>query len=101
VKSIRRQAHADTSFGTRKSALETLRKIGKSIVLAPSTLGHEVLKQMQEDATLPEAMLAILASMTVEERLAAAHSADEKGSLLQKMQEFLPPRATTVFGRMR
>ncbi|KAK6392198.1 hypothetical protein LTR65_003970 [Meristemomyces frigidus] len=89
IASIEKQAHPDTSYGTKKSALETLRRIGKSIMLAPSTLGHEVIKHMQEDDALPNAMISILESMSVDERLRLADSSDEKGCFYDRVGELV------------
>jgi hypothetical protein len=62
-------AHA--SFGTKKSALETLRKIGKSLSLCEGgTLESELVKQWQMDNQLESTMMRIAQSMTVEERAA-------------------------------
>ena len=89
VGTILNGAQLDASFGTRKSALETLRKIGKSLMMAPSTLGSEVKKQLAYDPTLPDAMERILLEITVkqEQRLEVARSTDEKGSFIDKFVE--------------
>lgn len=49
IRTIHKQASGECSFGTKKSAMETLRKMGKSIALAPSTLGSEVRKHFSHD----------------------------------------------------
>ncbi|KAK3647031.1 hypothetical protein LTR56_008197 [Elasticomyces elasticus] len=87
IAQILKQAHPDTSYGTKKSALETLRKIGKSIVFASSTLGSEVRKQMGYDDSLSEAMKQILESMTIDERVKLSEETDEKGDFLSKVTE--------------
>ncbi|KAK5738049.1 hypothetical protein LTR17_006292 [Elasticomyces elasticus] len=89
VEEIHEQAHESSSYGTRKSAMETLRKIGKSIVLTPSTLGSEVRQNMNWNFTLPDTMQAILESMSVKQRLRLADSADEKGMFFDKMEELM------------
>ena len=87
ITSIEEQAHSDTSYGAKKSVLETLRKIGKIICLGPSTLGSEVIKQMAYDTTLTDATISILESMTVDERLHLAGSRDEKREFYTKVVE--------------
>lgn len=77
----------NATFGTKQSALETLRKIGKSIVLAPSTLGSEVRKQFQRDDCLEEAMLDVLASLQIDQRKQIALAEDAKGKFVDKVDE--------------
>ena len=68
IKTIRQQTPAHSSFGTKKSALETLRKIGKSLVLQEYTsFRREVMKAMQEGDPLGTAMLGIVDEMSEEE----------------------------------
>jgi hypothetical protein len=68
IKAIGKAATAHASYGTKKSALETLRKIGKTIALSTGTVGHEVQKQFQWDNSLEKTMLQIAKSMTEEEQ---------------------------------
>ena len=69
INQIVKRSPKEASLGTKKSALETLRKIGKSICLSgTSTLGHEVRKTFQYDTCLTDAMYNILKTMSVEER---------------------------------
>ena len=89
IEAIREQVKPESSFGTKKNALETLRKIGKSICLAPDTLGHEVVKQFQSDDCLEDAMKEILQTMTAEERIDIAKSTDAKGQFMDKMDELV------------
>jgi type II secretory ATPase GspE/PulE/Tfp pilus assembly ATPase PilB-like protein len=59
ISTISQKASAQhTSFGTKRSALETLRKIGKTICLSGDTVGHEVRKQFQHESALEDAMIA-------------------------------------------
>jgi hypothetical protein len=51
------------SFGTKKSALETLRKIGKTVILSGDTIGHRVRKRFQADGTFGNAMLQIVGKL--------------------------------------
>lgn len=73
IEQIRDEATCECSFGRKRSALETLRKIGKSITMVPSTLGHEVRKHFECDPCIQEGMLDILKSMNLEEK--ARHGA--------------------------
>lgn len=74
-----------TSFGTKKSAVETLRKIGKSILLADDTLGYEVRKQFQWNQGVDVVMLRILMGMKAEERAALRAELEEKCRELWQM----------------
>ena len=67
---IREKTPAHSSFGTKKSALVTMRKIGKSLVLHnDDTFGHEVVKTVNHNGDPQEnAMLEIVKEMTVEEK---------------------------------
>ena len=57
------------SLSTKKSALVTLRKIGKSLVLGPSDcLGSEIRKYFQWNSCLEKTMLRIAESMSPKER---------------------------------
>ena len=71
IGSIRKQTLAHSSFGTKKSALVTLRKIGKSIVLngACDEFGSEVLNTLQhEEPSLDKAMNEIVDEMSEDEK---------------------------------
>lgn len=50
------------------------------------TLGHEVRKELQWDAEIPNAMIRILESMSAEDRIRVGSAADAKGSLAEKIQ---------------
>jgi hypothetical protein len=80
-------AKPTSSYGTKLNAIETLRKIGKSIVLAGDTLGSEVIKQSQSDTILQDTILAILESMSPDERVKAGQNVSEPGkpNLADKM----------------
>ncbi|KAI0204098.1 hypothetical protein F4808DRAFT_368797 [Astrocystis sublimbata] len=84
VRAIGEMTFDESSYGTKLSALETLRKIAKTVLLADDTLGHEVRNQM--DSTIADEMLRIVESMSREEQLRAGANADSKGSLAEKMQ---------------
>lgn len=88
VGAIRNQVKASSSFGTKLNALETLRKIAKTILLSNDTLGHEVRKQFQSEYGLVETIVEILEGMSREERLAAGRNISEegKGTLLSNME---------------
>ncbi|RYC61651.1 hypothetical protein CHU98_g4569 [Xylaria longipes] len=84
ITAIGEQTRAESSYGTKLSALETLRKIARTVLLADDTLGHEVRKQFQEDSCIADEMLRIAQSMSPEEQLRAGATSDEKGSLAEK-----------------
>lgn len=88
IRTIEDEASGNTSYGSKKNALHTLRKIGDSIVSAPpSTLGSEVRKHFQRDSDLTSAMAAILECMTAEELERVAKSADDGARFVDKVKE--------------
>ena len=68
IETIGKECLPEASFGAKENALETLRKIGKTVCLSGDTIGHEVRKQFQGDTCLVDKMLDIAESMTQEER---------------------------------
>lgn len=69
IKDIKARCPAHASYGTKFSALETLRKIGKIILLSKtSTLGHEIHKSFGTDSILEDTIYEIVESMTEQER---------------------------------
>lgn len=86
IDQIGEQAKPESSYGTKKSALETLRKIGKTIVLSGyDCLGSEVRKSFAYETCLEDTMYNILGTMTEDERIRVGQSADEKGALVDKV----------------
>ena len=65
--SIERRCPEYANFETRKSALETLRKIAKSICLSSGIVPHEVKKDYQYGGSLVPVVLKIAKSLTGEE----------------------------------
>lgn len=86
IREINTQTKANSPLGTKQSALETMRKILKTMLLGEDTLGHEVRKELQWDAEIPNAMKRILESMSAEDRIRVGSAADAKGSLAEKIQ---------------
>ena len=64
---IRKHCPKNASFKTKENALETLRKIGKSICLSNGVVGHEIRKHYQWGGGLVPVMLDIAQSLTDEE----------------------------------
>ncbi|KAJ5130225.1 uncharacterized protein N7515_006264 [Penicillium bovifimosum] len=88
IQSITRQCGPLTNPQTRLNGLSVLRKIGKTIALSSTdTLGHEVQKTFQYDASLVEGMLDILWNMEEEEIEAIRNDASAPNSLLSKLEE--------------
>jgi hypothetical protein len=86
IQAIADRAYATSSYGTKLSALETLRKIAKTVLLTKDTLGYEVRKQFQYETILADTMLAIAESMTEDEQLRAGeNNPDGKGTLSSKL----------------
>jgi hypothetical protein len=87
INDIRNQATATSSYKTKLSALGTLCKIAKTVLLANDTLGHQVRKQFGNDGYLVSTMLGIAKSMTPKERLrASVNNADGRGTLVSKLE---------------
>ncbi|KAI1121428.1 hypothetical protein F5Y10DRAFT_101892 [Nemania abortiva] len=86
INDIGKETHAESSYGTKLSALETLRKIAKTILLADDTLGSEVRKEFQHETCLADVMERIVGSMTPEEQRRAGANTDAKGSLATKLR---------------
>ncbi|TID18417.1 hypothetical protein E2P81_ATG06340 [Venturia nashicola] len=68
IESIAHQVKEDSSWGTKKSAMETMRNIAKTICLSGDCNGSEVRKQFQHGDALTEAMLHVLVCMSTDER---------------------------------
>lgn len=80
--------NAENSFGTKRSGLETLRKIGKTICLSSNdTLGHEVQKHFQYETCLDDAIKAIVVTLNDVQCKAMCMINDGRSTFLQKMEE--------------
>lgn len=75
-----------TSFATKRSGLETLCKIGKTICLSDYGLGYEVRKQFEHETALEDAMIDIVFTMNDEERVEMCAVSDGRSTFLQKME---------------
>ena len=67
IESIRRRCPKTASFKTKENALETLRKIGKSICLSIGVVGREIRKSCGRHTTWISTILGIAESLTDEE----------------------------------
>ena len=84
---IRKNCPKTSSFKTKKSALETLRKIGKSICLSNCVIGHEVRKHHQSGGKLVPVMFDIVESLEDEEMERLWPWCDDKLVELQRMAD--------------
>ncbi len=84
---IRMSCPKTSSFKTKKSALETLRKIGKSICLSNGVIGHEVRKYYQSGGELVPVMFDIAESLEDEEFERLRPWCDDKLVELQGMAD--------------
>lgn len=91
IASIETHVKYHSSYATKKSALETLRKIGKTICLTGDTIGSEVRKQFGHGDELDSAMLAILGQMSSDEteQMAKEDDGDGKGTFDNKMDNLV------------
>lgn len=85
--SILGQIKQHSSFKSKKSALETLRKIGKTICFVDNEVVTEDLEVEFGDGVtiLEKGMMEILEDMTIEERAMMVEA--EGGSFIQKLEE--------------
>ncbi|MCJ1398459.1 hypothetical protein MMC11_001659 [Xylographa trunciseda] len=97
IKTIAKQCSAGASYGTKKSALETLRKIGKTVCMSGGdVIGHEVQIGFQADTSLEDTMYAIVENMTQQERDMVM-----KGDFGVKMEELVElAEGYCIFGRL-
>lgn len=86
VNAIDEMTKDDAPLGTKQNAIETLRKIAKTIILGEDTVGYEVRKELQNDSHISDIMIRIAESMTPEERLRTGRRADAKGTLISKLE---------------
>ncbi|POS72382.1 hypothetical protein DHEL01_v209227 [Diaporthe helianthi] len=86
VNAIDEMTRDDSPLGTKQNAIETLRKIAKTVILAEDTVGYEVRKELQHDSHISDVMVRVAESMTPEERLRTGRRADDKGSLISKLE---------------
>ncbi|CAM6103598.1 unnamed protein product [Calypogeia fissa] len=84
VETIGKSTPAHANLATKKSALETLRDIGETMLLGGGALGYEVRIQFQWNNCLEDTMLSIAKSMTMEEQKALMTPEFEKCSLSSK-----------------
>lgn len=87
IRSIASQVKEDSSWGTKKSAIETLRKIAKTICLSGDCIGSEVRKQFQHNDALTESMLHVVNCMSIDERVEMCNVDDGRGPFSGKMEE--------------
>ena len=85
VLTIRKGCHKTTSFRTKESGLETLRKIGKSICLSDGIIGREVRDDLGFDEEFVPTMLEIARSVTQEEKEKMRPWCDDKLVGLQEL----------------
>jgi hypothetical protein len=69
IETIRRGCATVASYETKLNAVETLRKIGKTICMSGNEIvGREIIKAFESEKILEDTMLAIVQSMTDDER---------------------------------
>lgn len=87
INDIANQVHLSSSFATKRSALHTLRKIGKSILLTPDTLGFEVKNKFGLDRIYTDTMWNVVSCMSLWERIDICE--EEDGAFIEKMKELI------------
>ncbi|KAK7739777.1 hypothetical protein SLS53_005747 [Cytospora paraplurivora] len=86
VNTIDEKTKEDSPLRTKQSAIETLRKIAKSIILSEDIIGHEMREQLETDSHIADVIVRVLESMTSVERLMTGNKTDAKGSLSDKVE---------------
>ncbi|KAK5689914.1 hypothetical protein LTR97_012674 [Elasticomyces elasticus] len=84
---VRADGHIYASYGTKKSALNTLREIGSELVFPRTLLAHEVAKRFENNGEIPYLMLAILESMHAENIIRLARTTSNHGTFIGRMKE--------------
>lgn len=84
VAEIRRSVKKSSPFDVKVDALETIRKILKSILLGSNGLAESVREALGDSEEIGDGVTLIMMTMTEEEMVRAGGTADEKGTLAQK-----------------
>ena len=84
---IQKRCPKTANFRTKESALETLRKIGKSICLSVGVVGREIRKNYQDGGEFVPIMLDIAQSLTDQERERLEPWCNEKLVELQEIAD--------------
>ena len=88
IEDIRNRCPVHASYVTKYSALETLRKIRKIIILSSDdTLGNEVQNRFCSDTVLEDTMWGIVTGMTEEEREDMMQEPQEEMIWIDKLKE--------------
>lgn len=95
VSAIDEMTRDDSPLGTKQNALETLREIARSVILAGdgSTVGREVRREFQADPRISGVMVRVVQGMSPEERLRTGRRADSRGQSLVSRLEWVRDEA--------
>lgn len=86
VDEIIAKAKPDSPLQTRRSAVETLRKIMKTVILTDGVAGDEMRTQQRRDNRMEQCIVELLTSMTPEERIAMGAKVEKEETFLEKVQ---------------
>lgn len=100
ISSVATQVQRESSLVTKKNALETLRKIGRSVCLATGGVGERVKNVLGSDEMFVDAMIKVADSFTEDDRrtLWAGGSGTEIVKRLEQLDELR--RCYRVFDRL-
>ncbi|KEQ63446.1 uncharacterized protein M437DRAFT_46444 [Aureobasidium melanogenum CBS 110374] len=100
ISSVATQVQRESSLVTKKNALETLRKIGRSVCLATGGVGERVKNVLGSDKMFVDAMIKVADSFTEDDRrtLWAGGSGTEIVKRLEQLDELR--RCYRVFDRL-
>ena len=87
IEDIRDRCPAHASYGTKSSALQTLRKIGKTICLTEDIMGREVRKHFQCTTVLEKTMQQIVNSMSLADRQIMKREYQGDTTFVEKLKE--------------
>ena len=87
IRDIQDNCPWSASYETKKNALETLRKIGKTMCLSSNIIASEVRKSFQYDIILEETMMDIADRMTIKEKRGLSREFQDKLEELIKLSK--------------
>lgn len=86
IDKILHKAKPDSPLQTKRSAIETLRKIMKTIIMSDGVVADKLRKEQRRDTRVVQCLSEVLTSMTPEERIATGIREEKGETLLEKMQ---------------
>jgi hypothetical protein len=89
LETISTEVHTTSSWETKKSAMETLRKITKVILDSQGVIADEIRKVFQYDCSINNAFLKVVRSMSAEERAKMCDVDDGTGPFSDRLVDIV------------